>query len=81
MVSIVESDTEHLAWLRYRRAECGIGDNAIADFRRAPDVERVELAVAGDGLEWIGERSVTGQLGEVVPRAVVLKRGPLVDID
>ena len=55
-----------------------IGDEAITPlYRRAAAVERVEFAVAGDRLEWIGERCVTGELGEVIPRAVIVEGGPL----
>src|SRR5260221_3682181 len=80
MVSVVESDAEHLARARDRCAECDIGDEATTGCRRATVVERVELVVADQGSEWIGERRVTGELGEVEPGAVVLERGPLVDI-
>src|SRR5207248_9614932 len=76
-----EPDPERLARLRDRRAEHSIGNEATAGFRPTAVVERGQLAVAGDGCEWVGERCVTGERGEVVPRAVVFECCPPVDVD
>ena len=49
--------------------------------RIAALAERVQLAVASDGDERIGEGRFAGELGEVVPLAVAFQRGTSVNID
>ena len=46
VVAVVETDTERLARLGDGRAERGVGDRAAGVGRRAPLVERVQLARA-----------------------------------